>query len=131
MRPYRKHGFSLRGHSSLKCGARQRKAVERNLMTIAGALDEIGASDEACHKTRLRLVVERAWMIDLLDAAMVHDRNSIGGHHGFRLVMCHVNGGHAKFVMQAPNFKTHLLPQGRVQIGQRLITQQDGGPDYD
>src|SRR3981081_2110085 len=109
MRPYRKHRLSFRRHISPKCGARQRKAVERNLMAIAGALEEIGASDEACHKTRLGRVIECTRMIDLLDAAMVHDGYPIGGHHGLCLVMRHINGGHAKFVMQAPNFKTHFL----------------------
>src|ERR1700760_3222131 len=98
-------------------------------MTVAGAFDEIGASDEPSHKTRRRLVIERAWMIDLFDAAMIHDGNSIGGHHGFGLVMCHVNGGDAKFVMQSPDFKTHFLPQGRIQVGQGLVKQEYGWPD--
>ena len=68
-------------------------------------------------------------MIDLLDAAMIHDGNPIRGHHGFGLVMRHVNGGHPKFVVQSPDFKTHLLPQCRIQVGQRLVKQQHGGPD--
>src|SRR3981081_350453 len=129
MRPDRKNHLSLRRHISLERGARQRKTVERNLMTVAGALDEIGASDEPSHKTRRRLVIEPAWMIDLLDAAVIHDGNSIGCHHGFGLVMRHVNGGYAKFVMQSPNFKPHLLSQCRIQVGQRFVKQEDGGPD--
>src|SRR5260370_7604704 len=103
MRPYRKHRLSLRRHISPKCGARQRKAVERNLMAIAGALDEIGASDEACHKTRLRLVIERARMIDLLDAAMVHDANSIAVHPAPPLVIPPLNPSHAKYAIQTTN----------------------------
>src|SRR5882757_1022802 len=129
MRPDRKYHLSLERHTSLKRGARQRKTVERNLMPVAGALDEIGASDEPSHKTRRRLVIERAGMIDLLDAAMIHDGNSVGGHHGLRLVMRHVNGGSAKFVMQSANFKPHLLSQCRIQVGQRLVKQEYRGPD--
>src|ERR1700704_4015345 len=105
MWPDRKHHLSLRRHISLERGPGQPKTIERNLIPVAGALDEIGASDEPSHKTRRRPVIERAWMIDLLDAAMIHDGNSIGGHHGFGLVMRHVNGGYAKFVMQSANFK--------------------------
>ena len=70
-------------------------------------------------------------MVDLLDAAMVHDRDSIRGHHGFGLVMRHVNGGDVKFVMQAADFEAHLLTQGRVEVGQGLVQQQNGGPDND
>src|ERR1700716_2860826 len=108
MRADRKNHLSHRRHISLERGARKRKTVERNLMPVAGAFDEICASDEPSHKTRRRLVIERAWIIDLLDAAMIHDGNSIGGHHGFGLVMRHVNGGYAKFIMQSPNFKPHF-----------------------
>ena len=41
MRPDRKYHLSLERHTSLKRGARQRKTVERNLVTVAGALDRM------------------------------------------------------------------------------------------
>ena len=96
--------------------ARTRRAAAQSRRTksaaVAGALDEIGAADEARHEARLRLVVERAGVIDLLDAALVHDRDAVGGHHRLGLVVRDVDGGDVKFVMQAPDFEAHLLAQG-------------------
>ena len=43
-------------------------------------------------------------MIDLLDPAMIHDHDPVGGHHRFGLVMRHIDGGDVKCVMQAADF---------------------------
>jgi len=89
MRPYRNTAFPSKAVSP-KCGARQRQKPSNEISWPSLCLDEIGASDEACHKTRLGRFIECARMIDLLDAAMVHDGYPIGGHHG----LCLVNASH-------------------------------------
>ena len=93
-------------------------------MSVAGAFDEIGAADEAGDEPRLRPVVERVRIVDLLDAALVHHGDAVRRDHRFGLVVRDVDGGDAELVVQAPDFEAHLLAQVGVQVGQRLVEQQ-------
>jgi hypothetical protein len=57
--------------------------------------------------------------------------------HGLDLVVGHVDHGGAQFPVQARQFDPGLAAQGRIQVGQRLVEQEDlgfahdGAPDRD
>ncbi len=95
------------------------------------AIQEIGAADEPGDKPRLRPVVQRHRIIHLLDPAMVHHHDAVGGHHRLGLVMRHIDRGDAERVVQAADFRAHLLAQIGVQVGQRFVEQQHFRLDHD
>ena len=60
----------------------------------------------------------------LLDLAVVHDADQVGGGHRLRLVVGDVDGGVAIGVVQPAHLEAHFLAQIGVEIGQRLVEQQ-------
>ena len=43
---------------------------------------------------------------------------------GFTLIVCDINGGNTQLLLDAPEFKLHLLPQFFIKGGQGLIKEQ-------
>ena len=68
--------------------------------------------------------IERMRIVDLLDAALVHHRDAVGGDHRLGLVVGDVDRGDAELVVQAPDLEAHLLAQIGVEVGERLVEQQ-------
>ena len=60
----------------------------------------------------------------LLDAAVVHHHDAVGGDHRLGLVVRDVDRGVAELVVQAADLEAHLLAQVGVEVGQRLVEQQ-------
>ena len=94
------------------------------------SIDKIRASDEPSDKSRLRSAIKRIRRIDLLQVALVHDGDSIRGHHRLGLIMGHVHHGDLELVVQPADFEAHLLAQVRIEVGERFVQQQHGGLDH-
>ena len=88
------------------------------------ALEDVGAADEARHELRLRPLVDVLGRAGLLDAAVVHHDDHVGGRHRLRLVVRHVDRREAELVVQPPDLEAHLLAQVGVEVRQRLVEQQ-------
>src|SRR4030081_1307084 len=61
---------------------------------------------------------------DLLDMAFVHYRNGMGKRQRLALVVGHVHGRDAQLALQALQLEAHALAQLRVEVGERLVEQQ-------
>ena len=62
---------------------------------------------------------------DLLDDAVLHDHNAIAEGHGLGLVVGDVDERALDLVAQLDELGTHLVTQLGVQVGQRLVHQED------
>src|SRR6185437_10190 len=110
LRPHgEKHAGTALGNVREAISA-ERETGKADLASGERALEKIGAADETGDEARLRPVVERKGVGDLLDAALVHHHDAVRRDHGLGLVMGHVDGGDAEGLMQAPDLEAHLLP---------------------
>ena len=62
---------------------------------------------------------------DLLEQTVVQNRNAVTHGQSFGLVVGHVHGGDAQLTLQRSNLGTGLDTQLGVQVGQRLIHEED------
>ena len=93
------------------------------------ALHDVGAADELGHEARAWPVVEIVGGAGLRHPPGLQHGDSIGDHHRLRLVVRDVERRDAERLVQAPDLEAHLLAQVGVEIGQRLVQQQDLGLD--
>ncbi len=61
------------------------------------------------------------------DPALVHHRNDIGQGQGFDPVMGHIDSRDLKLGQKGPQFLAGFFPKFRVQVGKRLIKEDDLG----
>jgi len=76
-------------------------------------------------------VIEIVGGSDLFDAAVVHHHHPVGQRHRLDLVVGHVDGGGADFLVHFLDFDPHLDPELGVEIGQRLVEQKNLGIAHD
>ena len=95
------------------------------------AAQEIGAADEARDEGVGRTFVEIALRADLLHLAVGHDDQPVGHGQRLLLVVRDHHRGQAQLLLQLADLDAHLLPQLGVEIGQRLVEQQDVGLDHE
>ena len=62
---------------------------------------------------------------DLLDDAVLHNDDTVAQSHGLRLVVGHVDKGGVDALAQLDQLCPHLVAELGVQVGQRLVHQQD------
>ena len=72
-----------------------------------------------------RPLVDAVGRADLGDAAAEHHHDAVGHGHRLGLVMGDVDGGDADAPLQVADEDPHLLAQLGVEIGERLVEQQD------
>ena len=82
------------------------------------------AADKAANEGGRRRGIDFGGWPDLLDAAGVQHSNTIGKAHSFCLVVRHIDGGCAGLAQHRLQFGTHLEPQQRIEVRQRLVHQQ-------
>ena len=75
-----------------------------------------------------RSVVEHLRRVVLFDRARVQHRDARRHRHRFDLVVRDVDHGGPEFGVQALDLDAHLGPQLGVEIGQRLVEQEDRRP---
>ncbi len=73
-----------------------------------------------------RTLVELPRRRDLLDDALVHDRDPVGHGQGFLLVVRHVDEGRPQLGLDPLQLELHLLPQLDVERPERLVEQERG-----
>src|SRR6266536_1842469 len=76
-------------------------------------------------KRRLRMLVDILRRADLLDAALVHQRQPRRKRHGFDLIMGDEQHGKSELLLQSLELDAHLLAQFGVEIAQRLIEEKN------
>ena len=122
---WRTETAARRSRHQLVADAAQRHVAERDVIGVErGALDHVARADEARDEFRARAVIDVLRRAGLLDLAVVHHRDHVGGGHRLRLVVRDVDGGVAILVVQPPHLEAHFLAQVGVEIGQRLVEQQ-------
>ena len=83
------------------------------------------AADEGTDEQVGRIVVQVLRGVDLLDEAVLHDDDTGSHGHGLGLVMSNVDEGGLQALMQLGDLGTHLNAELGVQVGQRLVEQED------
>ncbi|MNQ09483.1 hypothetical protein D3C85_223000 [compost metagenome] len=86
-----------------------------------------GRADEARHEAVDRAVVELERRTDLLHPARAHHDDAVGHGHGFHLVVRDVDHGVAQALVQGLDLGAHLHAQLRIQVGQRLVEEEQRG----
>ena len=94
-------------------------AAEQNALHQIGDADEIG--DEGIGRPR----IDRLRIADLLDHAVVHHHHAVAHHQRLGLVVRDIDRGDADLLLQPHQLDPHLLAQLGVEIGQRLVEQDD------
>ncbi len=100
-------------------------ALRKRERSATVAVEEVGAADEAGDEAVLRMVVELALRADLLDLAVAHDDEAVGHRQRLVLVVRHHDRGEAELALELADLDPHLLAQLRIEIGERLVEQQD------
>src|ERR1700722_17430384 len=91
------------------------------------ALDEVHprrseeAGDEQCRRPFEE--VERRAL--LLDCAITEEPDAVGERHRPHLIMGYIDRRRCDFLMEALDLAAHVVPELRVEIGQRLVEQKD------
>ena len=104
---------------------------QRRLAAVAGHFgrNEVhgGRAHEAGDEHVGRPVVDLSRLVELLDAALMHDRDARRQRHRFDLVVGHVDGGLADLLVQLLDLHAHLDAQLGIEIGQRFVEQEEQG----
>ena len=74
------------------------------------------------------MVVEYHPLPDLFNLSSVHQGDPIAQAHRLSLIVRDQDHRGSRFPLDAPDLAAHLPTEPRVQVGQRLIKQQDVGP---
>ena len=75
----------------------------------------------------MRVIVEVLRRIDLLQNAVLHDRDAAGHGHGLHLVVGHVDERGGQALVQTGQLGTGLDAQLGIQVRKRLVEEEDGG----
>jgi len=77
------------------------------------------------------LLVEGAGSVVLLDPAVEHEGDAVGHADRLVLVVGNEEGRDADTALNLANQVAHLHPQRGIELGQRLIQQQDLGVHHE
>ena len=83
------------------------------------------AADEGTDEQVARIIVQILRSIDLLHEAVLHDDDTGSHGHSFGLVMRDVDEGRLQTLMELGDLGTHLNAELSIQVGQRLVEQED------
>ena len=124
------HIAALQPHGGLRRRGRDQPAAQEVHLRRA---------DEAGHEEVARVVVElqraaalRHRPVARHRLAAVEQQDAVGQRHRLDLVMGDVDGaGAAEVAVQLGDLEAGLHPQRRVQVGERLVEQEDAGLAHD
>ena len=88
------------------------------------AVEDVAFADEVRDKCVFRLVIDILGRADLLDAALIHDDDSVG--HGKRLLLIvgHIYKSDAHRLLDTLELVLHILAKTQVKSAERLVKQQ-------
>ena len=91
------------------------------------ALEQVHArrADEAGDEDVGRVVVDLERRADLLQHAMIHHRDAVGHRHRLELVMGDIDHGLLELPLQVLQLGAHHGTERGIDIGQRLVEQED------
>ncbi len=104
---------------------RRRGEAERTGRPGEAAAEQVHRADELRDEAVRRMVEELDRRADLLNHALVHHRDPVAGGHRLLLVVGHEDRGDAEAPLQLLQFLPRLHAQLGVEVGQRLVEQQD------
>ena len=87
------------------------------------------AAHEAGDECRGGGAIEGFGRFELQDPAALHHRDAIRCGQSLGLIMSDHDRGDAGAVMQFAQFEAYLMAEHGIEVGQRLIHQQQPGPD--
>ncbi|VVN34931.1 hypothetical protein PS681_05047 [Pseudomonas fluorescens] len=95
-------------------------------VSVAAALERqpVALADKLGHERRGRAVVDFLRGGVLLDAAVVHHRDTVGHQHGFVLIVRDHQGGDAEVALQLAQFGAQMLADPGVERRHRFVEQQ-------
>ena len=105
-------------------------ALNEYSVTLNFAIDKVNQTDEVGNHFVGRLGIDFVRRTDLLYNAGTHNNYAVAHCHCFALIMGYINNGNAQFLLNSKDFKTHGFTQFSIQVGQRLIQQQQSGLSY-
>ena len=127
----RSEGDAFRADSQRRCTARGVGTGQGDHGVAAaetiggdGPGEQIAVADKSGHEGRGRALIQILLPPHLLHPPGLHHHQPIGHRHGLLLVMGDHDGGEVAVALQQPDFAPDLLTQLGIQIGQRLIEQQ-------
>ena len=94
-------------------------------------LEEVALADEFRDERGGRPTVDRLRGADLLDPADVHDHDAVGKAERLLLVVGDEDGGDVQRPLELPQLFPHRQAEPCVQVGERLVEQEDRGADDD
>ena len=95
-------------------------------LDVAG--QQVGRADEAGHEARRRVLVDGPRRAELLDPALVHDRDAVGHGQRLALVVRHVDERDADLALDPLELDLHGLAELEVKRAERLVEQQRPRP---
>src|ERR1700733_8784717 len=84
-----------------------------------------GLAKKSRYKCRFRAVVDLFGGTPLKQISLIQDYYPVRHRQCFFLIMGHIEGGDADFLLQLLQFDAHDVAKALVQIRQRLVEQQD------
>ncbi len=90
-----------------------------------GRLDQVVDADEVGNEARARMLVQRLRRPDFEHPALVEHGHAVGQRQGLLLVVRDVDRRDAELLLQLADLRAHLDADLGVEIGQRLVEQQD------
>ena len=89
-----------------------------------GAVEQVRDAEEAGDEAGARPLVEVGGRAELLDLAVVHDRDRVGHRHRLLLVVRDVDEREPELALDALQLELHLLAELQVECAERLVEQQ-------
>ncbi|MPM58511.1 hypothetical protein SDC9_105342 [bioreactor metagenome] len=95
-------------------------------LAIDGTAHDVRLADEVDHEFGPWSLVDIGGGAELLDDATVHDSNPVGHVEGLVLIVSDKQRGGPGPLLNGSDLGAHRLAQFGVQVGQRLVEQQQG-----
>ena len=96
-------------------------------MSEHNAVNEIGTPDKVGDKAAVRVAIDLDGRADLFDQAFIHDDDPVRKRHRLDLVVGDIDAGDVQLFLNTADLGAHLLAQLCIQVGERLVHQQDLG----
>jgi hypothetical protein len=91
------------------------------MRATAGGLHQVGLAQKVRHKCGAGRFVEFGRAAQLLDPAVIHDRNRVGHRHGLFLIVRDMHESQTHLGLDSLELNLHLPPQFKIQRAQWLI----------
>ncbi len=127
--PLRPQRQGARARAGVAAGQVDRSAAAITAPAVQRALQHVAAADEAGDERGGRALVQVFLRAGLLHPAVLHHHQAVGHRHRLVLVVRDHHRGQPARLLQQPDVAPHLAAQGGIQVGQRLVQQQQARVD--